>query len=339
MNIALISSSQDAASINIKHRLLDNFGFMPTGKKFDGNDVFQCLTGNNEGSNNKTNANEKNSNKDNPDKKIIRLYTINSMHVLTDNLDKKIGADAFVVVSRHKAEGGRASLTTHPIGNFGKAAAGGKDRLLCISPAFLLKSIFLELARNAENSGYEATLEATHHGPYMEKPVLYAELGSNEKFWEDKAGAKIVAKSLMAALDSFNKRYLTMDKNSSNSEKSNNAPSGMNKKNSNIASKKNAETENDGFGSILVIGGTHYNHAASKAMLNTGYAAGHICPKHNFEDLDEEMLKQAMEKTGPRPKFALLDWKGLGKEKQRIVEMLENGSMKYKRSDKFFSQQ
>ena len=43
-----------------------------------------------------------------------------------------------------------------------------------------------------------------------------------------------------------------------------------------------------------------------------------------------------MEKTLPKAKFVLLDWKGMGKEKQRILSILEKNDIKYERSDKFF---
>ena len=81
-----------------------------------------------------------------------------------------------------------------------------------------------------------------------------------------------------------------------------------------------------------MIGGGHYNHYANKAMLQTNLAVGHICAKYNLENLDEDFLKQAMEKC--QAKLVLLDWKGLGKEKARILEILQKNSIEYKRSDK-----
>ena len=274
MNIALISSTQDTASANIRERLLENYKFAKAGIKFDGNEVYGCL------------ANGRD----------IKLYTINTPLITRDGLDKKIEADVFLFISRHRADGGRASLTVHPIGNFGKAGAGGKDGQLGISSPEYLKKILKELTKNIEGSEYEATLESTHHGPFMEKPALFVELGSNEKYWEDKEGAKIVAKSLMKVLDSKNNNYEA----------------------------------------VFVVGGSHYSHVANKALLNSDFSVSHICPKHNFENLNTETLKQAMERSVPKAKLVLLDWKGLGKEKQRILEMLEKNNIRYKRSDKFF---
>lgn len=272
MDIALISSTKDPASVNIKENLLNNYKFVKLENKFENNDVFGYLI----------------------EDKDIKLYTINSELIFTDDLDEKIDADVFVFLSKHSAEEGRASLTVHPIGNFGNNEKGGKEKTLCTCPSSLLKEIFIELSKNVDGSEYEATLESTHHGPFMEKPLLFIELGSNEKYWNDEEGANIYVKTLMNVL----------------------------------------HDKDDSYESTFVIGGSHYNHVANKVMLKTNFSVGHICPKYNLENLNEKMLEQAMEKSNA--KFVLLDWKGLGKEKQRILELLEKNNIEYKRSDKFF---
>lgn len=292
MNIAIISSTKDKASTNIKENLVDNFDFKESEEKFDNNNIFQLIINDNK----------------------IKLYTINSELIFTDDLDKKIDADLFVFISKHKAEEGRASLTCHAIGNFGNAEKGGKERTLCTNNSIFLKNIFIELNNNVKEP-YEVTLEATHHGPFMEKPLLFVELGSNEKYWEDKNGGNIVAKSVIGAIKKYNDNSSTIIKNPINNENN---------------------TNNENYESTFVIGGGHYNHYANKAMLETNLAVGHICAKYNLENLDENMIKQAMEKIIPKPKFVLLDWKGLGKEKQRILEILERNNIEYKRSDRVF---
>ena len=224
MNIAIISSIKDKASTNIKENLISNFDFKESEEKFDNNNIFQLIINDNK----------------------IKLYTINSELIFTDDLDKKIDADLFVFISKHKAEEGRASLTCHAIGNFGNAEKGGKERTLCTNNSIFLKNIFIELNNNVKEP-YEVTLEATHHGPFMEKPLLFVELGSNEKYWEDKKGGEIVAKSVVNAIEKYDNNYE----------------------------------------STFVIGGGHYNHYANKAMLETNLAVGHICAKYNLEILDE----------------------------------------------------
>lgn len=270
MNIAIISSTKDPASTNIKENLINNFN--KSEEQFDNNNIYEFK-----------------------DNKNIKLYTIDSELINRDDLDNKIDADLFIFISKHKAQEDRASLTCHAIGNFGKAEFGGIEKTLCKSNASFLKEIFIELNNNVKEP-YEVTMEATHHGPFLERPVLFVELGSNEKYWKDKNGGSIIAKSL---INIFNK-------------------------------------DKGNYESTFIIGGSHYNHVANKAMLKSNLAIGHICAKYNLQILDENLIEQAMKKIIPKPKFVLLDWKGLGKEKARILDILEKNNIKYKRSDKEF---
>lgn len=288
MNIAIISYSKDKASINIKENLVNNFDFDESDEKFDNNNIFQTTI----------------------DNDIIKLYTINSEHIYTDGLDRKIDADLFIFISKHSAVEGRPSLTCHPIGNFGKAEKGGREKTLCTAPSFFLKNILNELNKNSDDADYDVTMEATHHGPFLEKPILFVEIGSSEKEWEDQNAGSIIAKSLISTI-----------KNNSNNNDSIN---------------KNFNEKNNNYESVFVIGGSHYNHVATKAMLKTNFGVGHICAKYNLENLDESLIKQAMKKTIPEARFVLLDWKGLGKEKKGIVDILERSNIEYRRSDKFF---
>lgn len=288
MNIAIISYSKDKASINIKENLVNNFDFNESDEKFDNNNIFQTTI----------------------DNDIIKLYTINSEHIYTDGLDRKIDADLFIFISKHSAVEGRPSLTCHPIGNFGKAEKGGREKTLCTAPSFFLKNILNELNKNSDDADYDVTMEATHHGPFLEKPILFVEIGSSEKEWEDQNAGSIIAKSLISTI-----------KNNSNN---------------NYSINKNFNEKNNNYESVFVIGGSHYNHVATKAMLKTNFGVGHICAKYNLENLDESLIKQAMKKTIPEARFVLLDWKGLGKEKKGIVDILERSNIEYRRSDKFF---
>ena len=56
-----------------------------------------------------------------------------------------------------------------------------------------------------------------------------------------------------------------------------------------------------------------------------GCALGHMCPKYASDYLDGEMVAQMVKKTVPRPRGALIDWKGLkGETRGRILEWLED---------------
>lgn len=301
MGIAIVSSSKDKAGMNIKESLINNFGFNKIEEKFGNNDIFQCAIKG----------------------KAIKLYTIGYELIHAENIDKDISADLFIFISKHVSQENHASLTCHPIGNFGKAEHGGKEKALCIAPAVYLKNILNELSKNAKGSDFDVTMESTHHGPFLEKPVLFVEIGSTEKEWVDKNAGNIIAKSVIGAINKYdgdNKSALFSNQSSQDNSLNNRL---------NI-------NENKSYESVFIIGGSHYNHVANRAMLESNLAVGHICTKYNLENIDETLIKSAMEKIIPKPKFVLLDWKGLGKEKGRIIEILERNNIKYKRGDKVF---
>lgn len=334
MQIALITSTKDTASANLKKRLLESYEFVETELEFDNNPVYCYLSGKND----------------------VKLYTIETPLITRDDLDDEIEADLFLFLSRHRAEGGRASLTVHPIGNFGEALAGGKSRKLGICHSEYFKNILNEFAENVKGTKYEATVESTHHGPFMNKPALFVELGSNETFWEDKEGAKIVIKSVMDAIENDSKdkddnpigkesnnknnkgkniikNDFQSNKNNTQSDKKTNP---KNNSENNGSNKNHEKTDDYGNKAAFVIGGSHYSHIANKLLLESGYSVSHICPKHKLADLDDETLRQAMERSFPKADLALLDWKGLGSEKQRIIGLLEKNGIEFERSDKFF---
>ncbi len=284
MSIAIISSTKDKASTNIKNSLLNNFNFKENEEEYGNHPVYQTGIGN----------------------ETIKIYTIDSELIHKESIDKEIDAGLFLFISKHRAQEERKSLTVHPLGNFCKAEFGGREKSLCPVPSLLFKLIFNELLKNSVNSGYEATVEATHHGPYLEKPVLFVEIGSTEKEWEDKNAAEIVAKSVIGSIKDYSSTIGDI-------------------------------SENKKINTAFIIGGGHYNHAANKLMLKGGFAAGHICGKYNLENLDAaSLIEEAMEKIIPKASFVLLDWKGLGKEKQKVVTFLENNAIPYQRSSTLF---
>ena len=267
MEIAVIASSRDSAGINIRKNLIKLFNFKDI-EKFGNSQIFQYNN--------------------------IKLYLIDDDLIFAERIDKKINADVFIFASKHRSKENTPSFTAHPIGNWEKADFGGKEKTLCFSSAFLLKNLYLSLVQNShlqKNANFEVTLEATHHGPYVEKPAVFVEIGSTEKEWNDVLNGEIIAKTIINGL---------------------------------------MKQESD-FISTILLGGGHYNQAGNKIMLKTDYAIGHVCPKHVLEHLDEEILMQAINKTIPKPNIVLLDWKGLSIHKQKIVGLLEKLNIRYER--------
>lgn len=272
MNIAIISSSKDPAGINIRKSLTELFDFRKLEEKFDNNDVFEY---------------------DKIQNKLIKIYLTNNELIFSENIDKKIEADILIFASKHRSKENTKSFAVHAIGNWNKAELGGQEGKLCMSSAILLKNLFLELNKNAKDTGHEITMEATHHGPYAEKPSVFAEIGSTESEWNDRKNGEIIARTIMGAIQS----------------------------------------ENQNCKIAVGIGGPHYCNNFNKIVLRTDVALSHVCPKHQLQNLDENLIKQSIQKTSEKVDFFLLDWKGLGQEKQRIVEMLKNLNLEFKRTD------
>jgi D-aminoacyl-tRNA deacylase len=139
------------------------------------------------------------------------------------------------------------------------------------------------------------SLEVTHHGPYMKKPVCFLEIGCSEKEWVDPALGKIIGEVLK---DLVSNPY------------------------------EEAKT-------VIGIGGGHYAPTFNRTLEKTDYAVGHILPKYKLDDLNEEMLKQAFERNLEKVELVLLDWKGLGPNKEKIVSLLEKLGYPYEKSKKF----
>ena len=72
--------------------------------------------------------------------------------------------------------------------------------------------------------------------------------------------------------------------------------------------------------SVIGVGGNHYASLFSK--LESDYAFGHMCPKYSLDYLDEEMARQMIEKTIPKPKKVIFDDKGV-KQKTRLKELFK----------------
>ncbi|RLE42781.1 D-tyrosyl-tRNA(Tyr) deacylase [Candidatus Woesearchaeota archaeon] len=266
---AIVVSKKDLAGMNIKQCLLKQFDFKPTGSRFEGSPIYSY--------------------------KGITLYTTSEESINCEHIDKKLNAKLIVFATKHRSEAGRASLSVHAPGNWGKAELGGMPQKLCIAPALYMKAAFINLAENASHLSYEITLEVTHHGPYLTNtPCFFIEIGSSEKQWQDAEAGMVIARTIISTL--------------------------LNKPQEAIP--------------CIGFGGGHYAPYFNKIMLGSGYALGHICPKYGLEGLNAEMVSQAIERTVPKPNLALLDWKGLGPRKQELLEILKGLGIEHLRCRK-----
>jgi D-aminoacyl-tRNA deacylase len=129
------------------------------------------------------------------------LYFIDDMHIYHDNVDEEIenlgySPDTIIFASRHASAAKKKTLSIHAVGNFSNAEYGGKDATLVLCNPLLMRKA-LELLNEKSLEEYEVCYEATHHGPYLEKPCFFIEVGSTEKEWGDERACKAIAEVIL----------------------------------------------------------------------------------------------------------------------------------------------
>jgi len=172
----LVTSTPDVASVNLRDRLLEMEAWEATGEWHD----YPCHR-----------------------LRDMLMVTTDTLHLRLDHADRLVAESLGVEVSeviflsKHRAASGKPTLTMHPIGNFGKADFGGiEGTLVPASPSFL-SGLLRTLAVSAKDLPFNVSYEVTHHGPYLEVPTTYVEIGSDESKWGSLEAAKALAFSLL----------------------------------------------------------------------------------------------------------------------------------------------
>ncbi len=173
----LVASLPDPASVNLRDRLLEAAGWSEEGE-YQGRRCYWL--------------------------RDMLMISEDQLHLHLDHVDRTIGEtlgvqiDEVVFLSKHRAASGKPTLTVHPIGNFGKADYGGREgALVPASPSFL-SGLLRTLASTARGLPFEVSYEVTHHGPYLEVPTTYVEIGSDETKWGNLEAAKAMAEALLS---------------------------------------------------------------------------------------------------------------------------------------------
>jgi D-aminoacyl-tRNA deacylase len=237
-----------------------------------------------------------------PEIPIIELKkeTIFSNDISVKKFPELRNIDFLIFASTHRSEKGEPSLCLHAPGNWRTADLGGEPGKICKTSAYVLKYLFQELNKNYGlnksnlKNEYNITLEVTHHGPLIEIPCCFIELGSKQEQWEDIEAAKIIAKTILTLQD-FNK------------DKFNWIPA-------------------------VGIGGPHYAPNFNKIQEKSDYAISHIIPSY-IEQITENMIIEAEEKTIEQVKELIIDWKSFNSsERNNIITIIKKLGLKYKKT-------
>lgn len=116
------------------------------------------------------------------------------------DVSAKFGVDPDLVIfmSRHSSESGRPALTVHPIGNYHENNLGGKPMKLVRSCPDLMTDALRRISNLNDMEETQVTFEVTHHGPWLDRPSFFIEVGSDSSHWANKHAADILAHVLIS---------------------------------------------------------------------------------------------------------------------------------------------
>jgi D-aminoacyl-tRNA deacylase len=210
--------------------------------------------------------------------------------IYADHLDHHFTPETYIFLSRHSSASGRPTLSSHFTGNFGPTADfGGRPRELAYTCPSLQREYMVRLVEEARGlEEYEVVLEATHHGPTsLKRPLLFVEIGSSETEWRDPKAHRAVGEALIEALQGVRPV--------------------------------------EGVG--VAFGGTHYPQKFTELLVEGSYALGAIAAKYALPHLDEGMVGQMIDKAAEKVRLGVVDWKGLGPYKQRVLELIKEAGL------------
>ena len=211
------------------------------------------------------------------------VLIIPSPVISADWIDEKFPYDRYVFLSKHAAESGMLALTCHSTGNFDTAKFGGNPKQIAIPSPSLQKTYLQNLWKKRNNFlDFQITIEATHHGP-----------------------TNLNKPCIFIEIGTTQKQW--SDKALCNS----------------VAQivKQTIDQPPTNFPFAICFGGTHYSEKFTHQVINGKFALGTVVPKYAVELLDEDLFQHIVERN-IGAEAALLDWNSLGKNKQKIMELL-----------------
>ncbi len=216
------------------------------------------------------------------------LAIISTPTISADWLEEKFDYDGYIFLSKHAAESGVLALTCHNTGNFSTAKFGGYDRQVSIPHPHIQKSYIQNLWKvRNEFPQFQITIEATHHGP-----------------------TALSKPALFIEVGTTEKEW--NDVNLCNS---------VAKIIVDVMNKQQKQ-----YPIAICFGGTHYSEKFTNELIYGKYSLGTVIPKHALEQVDQSLFSHIIERNVCAT-AALLDWNGMGKNKQKIVEMLQKTNL------------
>ena len=229
--------------------------------------------------------------------KDISICRIGSPLTNADFIDS-MGFSTAVFLSKHQSSAGIASFTTHPMGNWGSSAdLGGRPKSLSVAAPVLMLRV-LGAINAVPSETVKKTYEVTHHGPLLDTPSLFVELGGNASVIKNAGLARKLSDAVYGSL---------------------------------------ANGSSEACDKVVIgIGSRHYPSKFTALALGKGYAFSHMLPSHMIYNKDGsdnlDMLKHAAERSELHADCAVIEWKGLrSSEREKVIHKLNEIGMDYER--------
>lgn len=220
--------------------------------------------------------------------KNFDLVVIPTPAISADWIEEKYTYDGYVFLSKHASESGTLALTCHSTGNFSEARFGGFPRQVAIPHPHLQKSYMKHLwMKRNDFSRFEITIEATHHGP-----------------------TALNKPTLFIEIGTTQKEWTDKKLCEDVAEL--------------VIGEVSKEPERHKV--AICFGGTHYPEKFNRELVDGEFALGTVVPKHALDDLDGTLFSHILDRNKDA-KCALVDWSGLGKNKQKIVNLIQSTSL------------
>lgn len=223
----------------------------------------------------------------------FRMIDIEEIHVFQDGLDRKLEAaelpaSLIIFASKHRSKEEINSLTVHCTGNpSGEARLGGHPRQLAVSSPAAMKSILKEMKRQVEEKNLK-----------YDVTLEVTHHGPTE----------LLVPSIYAEIGSTEVQWKDPEAGDA-------------------AAKAILEVSLEKVPAAIGFGGGHYAMRQTGLLLETRISFGHNFPKYQLEFVDEDLIRQAVEKSGAE--FAYFDRKSMKSEdRNRISEILERLRLK-----------
>ena len=238
----------------------------------------------------------------------IQIIELKKDSIHSENIDSEIpelkNIEFIIFASKHASKTQEKTLSVHATGNWRNADYGGKPGKLCKTSSLALKFLINQIQENQLKLNlldYKVTLESTHHGPLIEKPCIFIEVGATETEWNDKIACQAIAQTI-ADFQKF----------------------------------QEYKSNNKSIKTAIAIGGPHYCPNFTKIQLSktSNLSISHILPEYHLP-ANEGMLKEAINKTLENVESAIIDWKGCGKseDKLKLIELIKKSGLEVLRTD------